>query len=127
MAALLPHLLGNRPLFPGNGILLLLRSVHSYTPECSLTHSDSRIISHKGVAMLTTSTPDVSASARISLPVDGITFHAVQAGLWVARRDGVFAGMIEQQWGRGFTVTTSMGRALGLFATIDDAQQALRD
>jgi hypothetical protein len=55
-----------------------------------------------------------------------LEYQAVQAGLWVARRDGVFAGMIEQRWGQGFTVTTALGATSGLFDTIDEAKAALQ-
>ncbi len=30
------------------------------------------------------------------------TWQAVQAGLWIGRRDGEFAGMIEELWGKGY-------------------------
>ena len=54
------------------------------------------------------------------------TWQAVQAGLWVGRRGGEFAGMIEQQWGKGFLVTTRLGKCLGTFKTMEEAQNALR-
>jgi hypothetical protein len=50
----------------------------------------------------------------------------VQAGLWVGRRGGEFAGMIEQQWGKGYMVTTRLGKCLGTFKTMEEAQSALR-
>lgn len=53
-------------------------------------------------------------------------WSAVQAGLWVGRRDGEFAGMIEQIWGSGYQVTTRLGKTLGVFGTMEEAQQALR-
>ena len=54
------------------------------------------------------------------------TWQAVQAGLWVGRRGGEFAGMIEQQWGKGYLVTTRLGKCLGTFKTMEEAQGALR-
>ncbi len=54
------------------------------------------------------------------------TWQAVQAGLWVGRRGGEFAGMIEQQWGKGYMVTTRLGKCLGTFKTMEEAQSALR-
>jgi hypothetical protein len=53
------------------------------------------------------------------------TWQAVQAGLWVGRRGGEFAGMIEQQWGKGYLVTTRLGKCLGTFKTMEEAQDAL--
>ena len=53
-------------------------------------------------------------------------WQAVQAGLWVGRRGGEFAGMIEQQWGKGYLVTTRLGKCLGTFKTMEEAQSALR-
>ncbi len=54
-----------------------------------------------------------------------LVIQAVQAGVWIARRDGVVAGVIEQRWGKGFEVTTCLGRSLGLFRTLDEAKAAL--
>ena len=54
------------------------------------------------------------------------TWQAVQAGLWVGRRGGEFAGMIEQQWGKGYLVTTRLGKSLGTFKTMEEAQNSLR-
>ena len=50
-----------------------------------------------------------------------ITWTAVQAGLWVGKRDGEFAGMIEARWGHGFVATTRLARELGVFETVDAA------
>ena len=53
------------------------------------------------------------------------TWRCVQAGIWVGHRDGAFAGMIEQQWGEGYLVTTRLGKRLGVFTTMEEAQRAL--
>lgn len=50
-----------------------------------------------------------------------IQWTAVQAGLWVGKRDGEFAGMIEARWGKGFVATTNLARELGVFTTVDEA------
>jgi hypothetical protein len=57
---------------------------------------------------------------------DVTTWRSVQSGLWVGHRGGAFAGMIEQRWGEGFLVTTRLGKNLGAFGTMQEAQQALR-
>jgi hypothetical protein len=53
-------------------------------------------------------------------------WRSVQSGIWVGHQDGAFAGMIEQRWGDGFLVTTRLGKSLGTFGTMQEAQRALR-
>jgi len=57
---------------------------------------------------------------------DTTVWQPVQAGLWVGRRAGEFAGMIEQKWGEGYVVTTRLGKNLGRFDSMEEAQGALR-
>jgi hypothetical protein len=66
------------------------------------------------------------AHAEPAIEPNRTAWQAVQAGLWVGRRGGEFAGMIEQQWGKGYLVTTRLGKVLGTFATMEEAQDALR-
>ena len=54
-----------------------------------------------------------------------LTWLAEQSGLWVARRDGDFVGMVEARWGSGFAATTRLAKPLGTFDTVEEAQQAL--
>jgi hypothetical protein len=61
-------------------------------------------------------TPATAASA--------IDWTAVQAGVWVGKCDGEFAGMIEAHWGDGFVATTRLARQLGTFKTVEEAQAA---
>lgn len=56
-----------------------------------------------------------------------IQWTAVQAGLWVGKINGEFAGMIEARWGEGFAATTRLAKNLGLFATVDEAKASFRD
>ena len=51
-----------------------------------------------------------------------IEWTAVQAGLWVGKSNGEFAGMIEARWGEGFAATTRLAKALGVFTTVDEAK-----
>ena len=46
----------------------------------------------------------------------------VQAGLWVGKINGEFAGMIEAVFGTGFVATAKREGDLGTFATIDEAK-----
>jgi len=48
---------------------------------------------------------------------------SVKNTVWLGRVRGAFVGMVEQR-GNEFAVTTRLGRSLGLFATLDDAQAA---
>jgi hypothetical protein len=58
-------------------------------------------------------------------PAAEITWQAEQAGLWVARRNGDFVGMVEARWGSGFAVTTRLAKSLGTFETVEEAQRVL--
>lgn len=51
-----------------------------------------------------------------------IQWTAVQAGLWVGKSNGEFAGMIEAHWGEGFSATTRLGKQLGTFESVDAAK-----
>jgi predicted acetyltransferase len=56
-----------------------------------------------------------------------IAWVAEQSGLWVARRDGEFVGMVEARWGNGFAATTRLAKPLGTFPTVEEAQRTLED
>ena len=70
----------------------------------------------------TTTTGPVQTSASSTLewePVEG-----VQPAAWVGRVRGIFVGMVEARWQEGFTATSRLGRKLGTFGTLADAQDA---
>jgi hypothetical protein len=50
--------------------------------------------------------------------------EGVQPAAWVGRVHGSFVGMVEARWQEGFTATTRLGRKLGTFGTLQDAQGA---
>lgn len=57
----------------------------------------------------------------------GLTWEAVEGvspAAWVGRVHGSFVGMVEARWQEGFTATTRLGRKLGTFATLEDAESA---
>jgi hypothetical protein len=54
------------------------------------------------------------------------TWRSVQSGIWVANRGGEFAGMIERRRAGGYLATTRLGKALGAFSTMQEAQRAMR-
>ena len=54
-----------------------------------------------------------------------IVWVAEQSGLWVARIDGEFVGMVEARWGSGFASTTRLAKPLGTYDTVEEAQHAL--
>jgi predicted acetyltransferase len=68
-----------------------------------------------------------STTTATSTTAPTVTWVAEQAGLWVARRDGEFVGMVEARWGSGFACTTRLAKPLGTFVTVEEAQRALED
>ncbi|MCS5736055.1 hypothetical protein [Herbiconiux daphne] len=55
-----------------------------------------------------------------------VSWRCAQAGLWIATRDdGRPAGIVVERWSEGFQVTTSIGRDLGTFPALEEAQRAL--
>jgi len=48
----------------------------------------------------------------------------VQNTVWIGRVRGAFVGMVEARWGEGYAVTTRLGRGLGTFETLEEAQDA---
>jgi hypothetical protein len=61
-------------------------------------------------------------TSRVTTPTTRIEWTAVQAGLWVGKANGEFAGMIEARWGEGFAATTRLAKSLGIFATVEEAK-----
>lgn len=47
-------------------------------------------------------------------------------GVWVAKRGGDFAGLIEELWGAGYRVTDRTGAIIGEFATLQSARRQLQ-
>lgn len=73
------------------------------------------------------STDNASTTAANSDATPGLLWEAVegvQPAAWVGRVHGAFVGMVEARWQEGFTATTRLGRKLGTFATLEDAQGA---
>ncbi|CAN5345320.1 hypothetical protein BH11ACT2_BH11ACT2_02490 [soil metagenome] len=50
--------------------------------------------------------------------------EGVEPAVWVGRVRGIFVGMVEARWQEGFTATTRLGRKLGTFGTLEDAQRS---
>ena len=74
------------------------------------------------MSITTPKTPAGSTSGRGT-----VHWTAVQAGLWVGKVNGAFAGMIEATWGEGFTATTRLAKNLGTFATAEEAKASFRE
>ena len=74
------------------------------------------------MTMTTPKRPAGDSSAR-----SAIQWTAVQAGLWVGKINGEFAGMIEARWGEGFAATTRLAKHLGVFASVDEAKASFRE
>ncbi|WP_146181266.1 hypothetical protein [Homoserinimonas hongtaonis] len=47
------------------------------------------------------------------------------AGVWVAKRQSDFAGLIEKLWGAGYRVTDHNGRIVGEFSSLASARDQL--
>jgi hypothetical protein len=71
---------------------------------------------------MTTSMPDSNSAPQPR--AQRIEWRAVQAGLWVGKTEGEFAGMIEAHWGEGFVATTRLAKTLGTFATVEEAKSS---
>lgn len=74
---------------------------------------------------MTMTTPKPSAGASPSR--SAIQWTVVQAGLWIGKVNGEFAGMIEARRGEGFAATTRLAKHLGVFASVDEAKASFRE
>lgn len=77
---------------------------------------------------ITTSAPAAGSDSE-SPVADGkasrrIHWKVIQRGLWIGKRDGEFAGMIESTTNGTFAAMTSLGEQLGNFGTVDAAKQS---
>ena len=70
------------------------------------------------VASTTTTAPSTAPH------LDWELVDAVQQQVWIGRVRGIFVGMVESRGADGFAVTTRLGRGLGLFPTLEAAQDA---
>ena len=74
---------------------------------------------------MTLTSPKPSAGASSARGT--IQWTAVQAGLWVGKINGEFAGMIEAHRGEGFSATTRLAKSLGMFASVEEAKASFRE
>jgi hypothetical protein len=71
--------------------------------------------------------PTSAPSTSLDEQSAGLVWESVQGvepAAWVGRVRGIFVGMVEARWQEGYTATTRLGRKLGTFGTLDDAEQA---
>lgn len=54
-----------------------------------------------------------------------LTWTEIGSGVWLARREANFAGLVERMWGAGYRVTDSDGQVVGEFASMDSARRQL--
>lgn len=57
------------------------------------------------------------------LPSNGVSWRALEAGLWVARRDGKHLGSVQP--GRHWLATDAEGEPIGTFRSFREAQAAV--
>ena len=74
---------------------------------------------------MTMTTPKRSTGA--STTRTPIQWTVVQAGLWVGKSNGEFAGMIEADEGEGFSATTHLAKDLGSFPTVEAAKSSFHE
>jgi len=65
-----------------------------------------------------------SAPVEHRLQLEWTITHDVSPAVWIGRYEGLFVGMVEERVPEGFTATTRLGRGLGNFETLEDAQEA---
>ncbi|NQX33370.1 hypothetical protein [Herbiconiux sp. VKM Ac-2851] len=71
---------------------------------------------------------ETMTTAAATTTTTPVVWRCVQAGLWVASGEhGEPLGIVSENWGRGFAVTTAWGLDLGLHATLPAAKAALEN
>jgi hypothetical protein len=68
-------------------------------------------------------TPPKSAVREVE-GLEWIYTDVVEPAVWVGRFQGQFIGMVEDRGDEGFVALTRLGRNLGRFDTLPDAQSA---
>ncbi|SKA91679.1 hypothetical protein SAMN06295879_1522 [Agreia bicolorata] len=80
------------------------------------------------MSLVIDSTPS-APTASDSVTTEGATTHLrwqlVFDGVWLARRDGRFAGMVQGLPGHPAKLTDACGYLCGLYRSVDDAKGAL--
>ena len=80
------------------------------------------------MSLLFDSVPSTT-TAPASIPSDRALPHLrwelVFDGVWLARHDGRFAGMVQGTQGEEMKLTDARGNLCGLYASLDDAKDAL--
>jgi hypothetical protein len=70
-----------------------------------------------------------TTTARDSHPADSATTHLdwqlIFDGVWLARRNGRFAGMVQGTSDHPAKLTDAAGNLCGLYKSLDDAKKAL--
>lgn len=85
----------------------------------SATTSKAHAKTAKSVETNTEHAAEEQATGLVWEPVYG-----VEPAAWVGRVRGIFVGMVEARWQEGYTATTRLGRKLGTFGTLTDAEDA---
>ena len=70
---------------------------------------------------MTVTTPTITRESKTGQPIH---WKVIQSGLWIGKRDGEFAGMIESTRSGDFAAMTNLGEQLGLFDTVDAAKRS---
>ena len=70
----------------------------------------------------TTTAPESTSTGR-AMP--HLRWELVFDGVWLARHDGRFAGMVQGSQGDSMKLTDARGNLCGIYASLDDAKVAL--
>lgn len=54
-----------------------------------------------------------------------LSWTEIGSGVWLARREADFAGLVERLWGAGYRVTDCDGQVVGEFASMESARRRL--
>jgi hypothetical protein len=72
----------------------------------------------------TTTADDSSLTERAA---SHLRWQLIFDGVWLARREGRFAGMVQGVVGDSMKLTDAHGNLCGLYASLDDAKSALAE
>ena len=79
-----------------------------------------------GYQEMTATQTATQTATRTQTTTSAVSWRCVQAGLWVASGEqGEPLGIVSENWGRGFALTTAWGLDLGLHPTLPAAKTAL--
>lgn len=80
------------------------------------------------MSLLFDSVPSTTTAPESTVPdraMPDLRWELIFDGVWLARHDGRFAGMVQGTQGDAMKLTDARGNLCGLYASFDDAKAAL--